>query len=153
MSLARGWYCLSASKRETVCRMHMHASNVLIYTLISIHVSVRRFFLSPTYAPAARWLIMTHKNTCPRVIFGQKLDVKSTVGLVGGGVHIMGSIWEDVDSSSRAIRQTKNVLIHLTRVMEILENLGCPKLYSLMLWQIDQKGVGYGSLIFFIRTL
>lgn len=122
MSLARGWYCLSLSKRETGCQMHMHASNVLIYTLISIHVSVRRFFLSPTYAPAARWLIMTHKNTCPRVIFGQKLDVKSTVCLVGGGVDVMGSIKEDVDSSSRAIKQTKNVFIHLTGVMEILES-------------------------------
>lgn len=64
---------------------------------------------------------MTHKNTCPRIIFGQKLDVKSTVGLVGGGADVMGSIREDVDSSSRAMRQTKNVFIHLTGVTESLE--------------------------------
>lgn len=64
---------------------------------------------------------MTHKNTCPRVIFGQKLDVKSTVGLVGGGVDVVSSIREDVDSSSRAIRPTKNVFIHLTGAMGSLE--------------------------------
>lgn len=54
-----GRHCLVARTPVGAApRMHMHASNILIYTLISIFVSVR-FFFNICWL---QWIIMTHKK-------------------------------------------------------------------------------------------